>query len=383
MEYILTLFIFIILLSLLIIIHEWGHMFVALKRGVIVKSFAIGFGPKIYSFKRNGIEYRLNVLPFGGYVSLFGEDDSSNNLKGSLSAASPLTKFLITIAGVVMNFIAAVVFLFIFLVLINFKFYYSNIIPNFHFTFGTNVNNVLFSGVPNDKTSSVYKDKLNGLYILKSIDNKKIHNISQIESLVDSNKNKILKFNFYKVNNLNLFGISEGKFYSKSFLDRSNYPKDSGPVGISIEEISHIEFNSFLSKALSIFTFPYDVLQLTFQGFYYLIHQSIIHNNSKIITSQIAGPVGIYMYTNSIFQTDGVVGLLFIFGIISLSLSIMNLLPIPPLDGFYVLLAVIEGLFSYKLNEKLMYYLSILGIIFFILLMIFVTFNDLINFKII
>ncbi len=383
MIYVITLIIFIILLSFLIIIHEWGHMFVALKRGVIVKSFAIGFGPKIFSFTRNGVEYRLNILPFGGYVSLFGDDDPENRLKGSLAAATPLTKFLITIAGVVMNFIFAVIFLFLFLIVINFKFYYSNIIPNFNFTFGTNVNNLLFSQIPNNKTSTLYKDNVKGVYIINKINNKNINSVKQIETIVDSNKGKYLKFNYTKVNNLSLFGISLGKTYIKEFLSRKNYPKNSGPVGISIEEISHIEFQSIPSKIGSLLTFPYDVMQLTFQGFYYLIHQSIKQNNSKIITSQVAGPVGIYMYTNILFQNDGLTGILFIFGIISLSLSIMNLLPIPPLDGFYVLLSILEGVFSIKINDKWMYYLSMIGVVFFIILMVLVTLNDLINFKII
>jgi regulator of sigma E protease len=384
MIYVITLIIFIILLSFLIIIHEWGHMYVALKRGVIVQSFAIGFGPKLFSFTKNGVEYRINILPFGGYVSLFGDDDPTKKLKGSLSAATPLTKFLITIAGVFMNFIFAVIALFVFLIFINFKFYYSNIIPNFHFTFGTNINNVLFSPIPHNKTSSLSKDHVKpGVYIINRVNNVNINSISQLENIVSKNKGKYLKFNYSNVNNLSLFGISIGKSYNKEFLSRKSYPKNSGPVGISIEKISHIEFNSILSKIGALVTFPYDVLQLTFQGFSYLIHESIKQNNSKILTSQVAGPVGIYMYTNILFQNDGLVGIIFIFGIISLSLSIMNLLPIPPLDGFYVLLAILEGVFSIKINDKLMYYLSMIGVVFFIILMILVTLNDLINFKII
>ncbi len=383
MSYIITLIIFIILLSLLIVVHELGHMIVAIKRGVIVNSFALGFGPKLYSFNHNNIEYRINLLPFGGYVSLFGDDDPGNKIKGSLSAATALSKFMITIAGVFMNLILALIFLFIFLFSINFKFYYSNIIPNFKFTFGQNVNNILFSRINSDKTSTLSKDNINGLYLIKSINNVPIHSISQIQKIVDQNKGKYLYFNYSYVKNINLYGIDLGKVSRAKFLARKNFPKNSGSIGISIQSISHIEFTSVQSKIFSVIAFPYDVLQLTFQGFGYLINQSIVQKNSKIITTQIAGPIGIYMYTNILFQNDGFTGLLFIFGIISLSLAFMNLLPIPPLDGFYVLLSILEGFFSIKINEKWMYYISMAGVIFFIILMIFVTFNDLINFKII
>ncbi len=383
MIYVITFIIFIVLLSILIIVHEYGHMYVAQKRGVIVQSFAIGFGKKIYSFRKNGIEYRINILPFGGYVSLFGENNFSDKTVGSIGAASPLSKFLIVIAGVFMNFILALILLFAFLISINFKFYYSNIIPNFNFAFGQSYKQVIFQGIPSDKTSSVIKDHLNKAYLLDSINNQKINSVNQVESIVHSNENKHLKFKFSVVKNLSLYGISLGKSQSKNFLVRSIYPKNSGPVGIALTSISNLGFSGTLSKIKSFVTFPYDLLQLTFSGLGYFIHQAVVHNNSKIITTQVAGPVGIYMYTNIIFQNDGIVGILFIFGIISLSLSIMNLLPIPPLDGFYVLLSILEGIFKVKISEKLLYYFSVIGITFFVILMILVTLNDLINFHII
>ena len=383
MIYVVTFIIFIILLSVLIIVHEFGHMYVAQKRGVIVQSFAIGFGKKIYSFKKNGVEYRINILPFGGYVSLLGENDFSDKTPGSIGAASPFSKFLIVIAGVFMNFVLALILLFIFLVTINFKFYYSNIVPNFNFAFGKSSDQIMFQGIPTDKTSSVVKDHLNKVYLLNTINNQKISSVSQVENIVRKDKGKFVDFKFETVKNLSLYGISLGSIQNKKFFVRSIYPKNSGPIGIALNSVSHLGFSSISSKITSFITFPYDLLQLTFSGLGYFIHQAIVHNNSKIITTQVAGPVGIYMYTNIIYQNDGFVGILFIFGIISLSLSIMNLLPIPPLDGFYVLLSILEGIFKVKISEKLLYYFSLIGITFFVILMILVTLNDLINFHII
>lgn len=383
MVYVITFIIFIVLLSILIIVHEFGHMYVAKKRGVIVQGFAVGFGKKIYSFNKNGVEYRINILPFGGYVSLFGEENFSDKTPGSIGAASALSKFLIVIAGVFMNFILALILLFIFLITINFKFYYSNIVPKFNFAFGKSTTQVMFQGIPGDKTSSVTKDHLNKIYLLNSINNKKINSVSEIENIVHTNKNKYLDFKFSRIKSLSMYGISLGSTQNKKLFVRSSYPKNSGPIGIALSGVSHLGFNGILSKIGSIVTFPYDLLQLTFSGLGYFIHQAIIHNNSKIITTQVAGPVGIYMYTNIIFQNDGIIGIIFIFGIISLSLSIMNLLPIPPLDGFYVLLSILEGIFKIKINEKLLYYFSIIGMVFFVILMVLITLNDLINFHII
>ncbi len=382
MVYILTFIIFIILLSLLIIVHEFGHMYAAIKRGVQVDVFAIGFGKTIYSFKRKNIEYKINILPFGGYVSLLGEDNEDHGVPGSLSVASPISKIIITGAGVVMNFILGIVFLFIFLVIVNFKFYYSNIIPNFKFAFGETQNSIIFSPVLSDKGSSLSKDGLKGMYLLYNINGKKLNSFSAVQKYIDSNKGRNIDVEYYKINSINLFGMNLSGLKSNEFFVRNKYPSNSGPLGVSLSEFSYLNFNTVKSKILSVITFPYDILELTFSGMGYLVHQAVVTHNSSYVTSEVAGPVGIYLYTNLIFRVDGVTGIIFIFGIISLSLAIMNLLPIPPLDGFFILLAVLEK-FRIKLTHKLYYYLSIFGITFFIILMVLVTINDLFNFHLI
>ncbi len=382
MVYILTFIIFIILLSTLIIVHEFGHMYAAIKRGVKVNVFAIGFGKTIYSFNRKNIEYKINILPFGGYVSLLGEDDGDKDVKGSLSAASSISKIIITGAGVVMNFILGIIFLFVFLIIVHFKFYYANIIPNFKFTFGDTQSSIIFSPVLSDKESSMLKNGLKGTYLLYDINGKKLNSFSAVQGYIDSNKGKYINVEYYKINSINLFGMDLSGLMSNRLFVRNKYPSNSGPLGISLSEFSYLNFSTVKSKILSVVTFPYDVLELTFSGMGYLIHQAVITHNGSYITSEVAGPVGIYLYTNLIFRVDGITGIIFIFGIISLSLAIMNLLPIPPLDGFFILLAVLEK-FHLKLTHKLYYYLSIFGITFFIILMILVTINDLFNFHLI
>lgn len=98
----------ILLFSLLVIIHEWGHFMAARRGGVTVEEFGVGFPPKVWGKVRRGVLYSINLLPLGGFVRLKGEDGDDTS-KGSFGAAKTWTKTKILLAGVVMNLITAVV----------------------------------------------------------------------------------------------------------------------------------------------------------------------------------------------------------------------------------------------------------------------------------
>ena len=105
----LTLIGFIIVLSVLVLAHEAGHFFVAKRAGVKIEEFGIGFPPKLFSFKRGETVYSFNLIPFGGFVKMFGEDESEVKEEGSFGSLTISKRAQILVAGVVMNFILAVV----------------------------------------------------------------------------------------------------------------------------------------------------------------------------------------------------------------------------------------------------------------------------------
>ena len=107
---VLTIIVFLIVLGLLVIVHEFGHFIIAKKTGVKVEEFAIGFPPRIYSKKRGETEYSINAIPLGGYVKMLGELEHSTD-KRAFENQKPATRFWISIAGVVMNIILAWVLL--------------------------------------------------------------------------------------------------------------------------------------------------------------------------------------------------------------------------------------------------------------------------------
>ena len=113
-----TLLIFLLILSVLVLIHEFGHFISAKKLGVKVEEFGLGIPPRIFGKKIGETVYSINLLPFGGFVKLFGEDSDEPTKDQKTSPRSFLTKtpiqrFIIIIAGVVMNFLLAILSFFL------------------------------------------------------------------------------------------------------------------------------------------------------------------------------------------------------------------------------------------------------------------------------
>ncbi len=114
MSILLTTFVFIVIFSVLVLVHEFGHFIVARKSGITVEEFGFGLPPRIWGVKKGDTLYSINLIPFGGFVRLLGEDDADTKLlknKKSFSSKSPRVRMMVIIAGVVMNFLLAVLLL--------------------------------------------------------------------------------------------------------------------------------------------------------------------------------------------------------------------------------------------------------------------------------
>src|SRR3972149_1505198 len=109
-----TVILFIVILSVIVFVHEWGHFYTARKTGMKVEEFAIGFPPRIWAWKgKDDIEYSVNWVPLGGFVKIKGESYKDEGAKDSDSMAmkKPWQRFIVLIAGVTMNFILSGVFI--------------------------------------------------------------------------------------------------------------------------------------------------------------------------------------------------------------------------------------------------------------------------------
>lgn len=413
----LTILKIIFILGFLIFIHEGGHFIVAKLCKIRVNEFSIGFGPVI--FKKQGKEtlFQLRLIPLGGFCNMEGEEERSE-VEGSFSKASIPKRIAVVAAGGLVNIIFALLIYFTLMSCV-----------------GNNVSNVIDTVVPN------YSAQTAGLQendkILK-IDGKKIKNKADLdEALEQSNGNEvsILIERDGKEQELKIKPTEEKYNYTGIAVNTSNdklteiaalYPNSPGEkqglqakdiiiaindnlvennaqklvdyINLSIgEEIKFtVERNG---ENLDITIMPYVMsnyllgvnLKMAENNFinniYYAFFDtgefaiSIVDNlrllfSGGVSIDQLMGPVGI---SDVVAQTNGLADFIYILALISISLGFTNLLPFPPLDGGKIVILLIEAIRRKPLKEKTEINIQLVGFIFLMALMVYVTYNDILR----
>lgn len=303
----------IILFVMLVVVHEFGHFIVAKKSGVEVEEFGIGFPPRAKVItKKNGTEYTLNWLPIGGFVKLKGEHDSATE-KGSFGAARFRQKVMIIAAGVGMNWLAAIV-IFTALSLLGMP----QIIDNqFAVKSDSKVaRQEIFAG-------SVAKDSpaesigVNQGDRIISIDNTKIESAQQMQRVTKENAGK----------NVEVTYRSDKATVTKTTKLRDDPAK--GNFGVSLAEQTLVR-STWSAPIVGVGTTAQFTVE-TFKGIFGAVGNLFTGQGQKASES-ITGPVGIVVILQDL-ASQGFVFVLFLIGVISVSLAVMNMLPIPALDG--------------------------------------------------
>jgi len=319
----------------LVLVHEWGHYIVAKRNGVEVEEFGLFFPPRAKVLtKRNGTEYTLNWLPLGGFVKLKGENDADRR-KGTFGAATTLVKAKIMLAGVGMNLVAAFVILTIVALigmpqLVNNQFTVAN---------DTKVtrNDVLIGTL--EKGSPAEKAGLEQADILKSLGP-----VNQAQAVQDADDLPKLTQK-YAGQTVEIVYLRDGERRVTETQLRDNKEvaasrKTDNPKGyLGVTPSEYTLQRSTWSAPIVAIGLMKQFTVLTFQGLGTVI-SSLIHGDTKTASEQVAGPVGIFVVLEQ-GTLLGIQYVLLIIAIISLSLAIMNALPIPALDGgrLFVLLA--------------------------------------------
>ena len=359
---IITILIFILVLTVLVLIHELGHFVVAKFFKIKVEEFGFGLPPRIVGKKFGETLYSLNWLPIGGFVKLYGEDEAGGGrISGLKSQITNLKdkdrtfygrawwqRALVIVAGVVMNFLLT-------FVVISFLFGVVGVSVPGNKVY---VDNVL-KGSPADtaglKKGDIIED-LNGVKIISTI------------QLIETTKTNL-------GHKMNLRVLSDGRQENLEITPRVNYPKDQGPMGIVISQ------NIELKK--------YPWYQAPIEGFKMTIDQTImlvlaggaligqIFSTGQIPSYSVAGPVGVAQLTGQVAKTSGAVGVLSLLGLLSLNLGIINILPIPALDGGRLFFILIEGITRRKVHPKLENYAHTIGMILLLALIALITLHDL------
>ena len=342
---IIGLFVLVVLVSL----HELGHAIVARRNGVVVEEFGIGFPPRAYKKKlKNGVLFTLNWLPLGGFVKLQGEHDSATG-KGDYGAATFWQKTKILLAGVVVNWLTAVVLLTILTL-----FGLPKIIPNqFSVPSDTTVVSTpvqigqVVEGYPAAKAGLTSGDKI------VSFDGTEVTGTQQFVDLTKEHKGETVPITFER--------SGEAQTVDVTLRDA-----DSSVFGSTLGQQDYIKATWSAPIVGVVTTAQYTVA--TFQGlgnlvvnfFGGLIGQLSTNEQTRQQATEqldeagasVAGPVGILGFIFPAASQSGLGQVVFLAAIISLTLAVMNALPIPSLDGGRWFVTAGFKLFKKKLTKE-------------------------------
>lgn len=422
MSFLVTIISFIIVFGVLVTVHEYGHMFFAKRAGIMCPEFAIGMGPKIFSFRKNETLYTIRLLPVGGYVRMAGDgleeppvqpgmhvkiklndkeeithiilddqhkfqqieamevkqcdfkdglfiegvtayDDERHRFpiaeksyfveNGSLiqiaprdrqfTYKKPYQKFLTLFAGPLFNFLLTLV-LFIGL--------------------------AYYQGTPTNSVDEVMKGSPAAQAGLKSgdtivkLDGKKIEGKSDIDKITEQNKDKKTKVTVERDGKTHTMDIKPKKVEQKVTKNKSQTRYLFGYTPSTEHTLFKPIFSGFdrtLEAGKLIFTAIVGMIASIFTG--------------NFSFDMLNGPVGIYHSVDSVVKT-GIINLISWTALLSVNLGLMNLLPVPALDGGRILFVIYEAIFRKPVNKKAETTIIAIGAVFVLIVMVLVTWND-------
>ena len=337
-----------LVLSALIFFHELGHFFAARAVGVAVEVFSIGFGKKLLTFKKFNTEWSISAIPLGGYVRMKGQDDSDPTKKSfdddSYNVKTPMQKIFILLAGPLANFVLAFV-LYFFIAL-----------------GGPNILSPVIGEVVKDSPAFIAGIKKNDT--VKSINNIEISTWSEMAKIIE-NANGILNVEILRDGFIE-FKELEPKI--KQTTNMFNEIIEKKMIGIASAGVTH------KLELTPIETLSYATEQTIFAS------TMIFTGLKKLIVGEVpakdlGGVISIVKLTSD--ATDaGWMSVLFFAALISVNLGVLNLLPIPALDGGHIMFNLYEFIFRREASEAIVIKLTIAGWVILFSLMGLGLYND-------
>jgi len=387
----------IVILGVIVFLHELGHFATAKYFGMPVSEFAIGMGPRIFSVRRGETVYSIRVLPLGGFVNIEGMQPENFDLerfkkektdeiieelrnekglteksdeieseefvnevskrldenvekelkkqeniqKNGFFAKSPFSRFVVLIAGVMMNFISALIALFVMLSI-------------------TGVMPIKYTApvVGEIQVDSRAKEKLRVNDRILAVNGENVSNWVEMSE-------KVLKISQnYKDEDVSLKILRNDKEITENV--KLTYNKEAKANLLGIQVLSQkTNINERIKMSFVLFR---DYFKLTLNGVRMLV-------TGKVAMKEMTGPVGLPKIVGQAYGQGGFFALLGIFILISINIGIMNLLPIPALDGGR-LIFVIPEFFGIKVNKKIEEKIHMIGMIFLLVLMLVIVFFD-------
>ena len=332
-----------LIIAFLILVHEWGHFITARRIGIPVHEFSLGFGYRLYSVKKNGVEYSLRLIPLGGFVRMAGEEPGDNEDPNGYSARTPLEKMRVAFAGPFMNFVAAVLI-----------FVYSFAVIGV----AQPVKEAIVGEVLPGKPAAVAGLKADDRIL--EVNGSKVESWEQFVGII--RKQGV-------VQPLDVLIDRNGQRQEIKLKAVPNETSGTPMIGVYSKVV--FERQSIANSVKYGFVQTYQMTKLLLSGLGMLV-------TGKVASSDLAGPVGITTMVGEAAR-GGLVYLLSFTAFLSINLGLLNLLPIPALDGSRIVFAIVEGIRRKPLDPEKEGMIHWFGFLFLMGLIIFATYNDIVR----
>ena len=347
--WIFSLIVFILVLGLIVLVHEFGHFICAKKSGVYIYEFSIGMGPLIFSHKgKDGINYNIRALPIGGFVQMAGEvyeDDGEIPKEKFMCNRLWYQRLAILVAGVFNNFVLAIVLLFILAII-----------------WGPTSSTPKVLNVQEDSAAST--SGMQSGDIINAINGHKFTSwdVGQI-------------YLYYKNNdNMYTFDVTHENGQKETLtlvpkITKDEKGNETKTFGIQIDNRRDKNFIECVKFAFQKFIDIMKSMAITVWGLL----------SGQVSVSNLSGPVGIYKVVDQSVKY-GIQQLIYITAFLSINVGFINILPFPAFDGGHVFFMILEKLKGSKLNAKFENTCNMIGFALLMLLMLYITVQDIIKF---
>ena len=325
--------------GVIVMIHELGHFLTAKACGMRVDEFAIGIGPNVIQKQKGETLYSIRLLPLGGFNKIAGMDPSEDVGERGFNNKPVWQRFIVIAAGATFNFLLAIVIYFCIFA------FHGTTVPSHEPVIGDT-----FAGNPAAEAGIQQGDRI------LTINGQSIQEWKDISQSLQGHSNHVVSVTLDR----------KGEIISTTVI-----PRESGDRAvIGINPVMDVKQYGIGESAVYAVTHTGSTIIEMLQGLW-----NIVTGHSK---GDVAGPIGVAQMAGQVAQ-HGFISLLLFTALLSLNLGVINLLPIPVLDGGHLVLLILEGITGRKLPEKALQYIQMTGVGLLLLVFVYSTFQDILR----
>ena len=350
----LTVITFLIVLSVLVLVHEFGHFIVAKRAGARVEEFGLGFPPRLLSYRKGETLYSLNLILFGGFVKIYGEDDAEKREPGSFGALRIGKRAQVLAAGVIMNALLALVILSVISVIGR-----PTVLTDANRAHATDIAIHIVGVLPGGPAAEAgikSGDRITG--VISPEGTVEITQEEQVPEIIGRFQGESITLS-----------IERGsETLDISLVPRENPPPGEGYLGIALAEVGTVRTSWYQAPVEAVAT-AYGLIAVTVKVI------ALMVSGGGNVAQNLTGPVGIATLVGDAARL-GIIYLLQLTAFLSLHLAILNILPFPALDGGRLAFLAVEKLKGSPVTPDIERITHGIGFALLMLLILWVTWND-------